>query len=228
MAVRSNTVRRRRIRLGIVAALTAVLLAPATASGAAWAQGSASAGLAADPDALLASGRIDVVTQVLEAEDPDAAYAELSAAEQAEFDYWMKPVEVVQVSPPVLAPAPTSDSGINACWNGFSGVWIWKSLAGVHLYEMWMNGSWCTNDVTGSATSASYTNSGGSGLAPGWRHDGRRGFASGVSGGQAKIWSQHRFVLGAGGWDVQTIDQCMRIIGAPFNAIDVDFVCTTV
>jgi hypothetical protein len=215
---------------GLIAMLLAVALASVAVPSTASAQDHDGAATLAvqDPNSLVREGKVEVVRRVVEAADPRLAYRQLSAAERAEFDHWMMPARAVQATPARLPAAPGADNTIMACWNGFSGVWFWTSLAGVHLYEMWMNGSWCTNDTTGVATSASYTNSGGSGLAPGWRHDGRRGFDSGVSGGQAKIWSQHRFILGAGGWDIQTVDHCMRIVGAPFSAINVNFVCTTV
>ena len=217
-----------RILSSTMAVLLAVTLSSVASPGAAAAPAGGPATLAhQEPNRLLA-GQVGVVTKVIEAPDPALAYQQLSTAEQAEFDYWMMPARVVQESSPTRTAAPGTAATIAACWNGFSGVWHWESLAGVHLYEMWMNGSWCENDSTGNATSASYTNSGGSGLAPGWRHDGRRGFDAGVSAGRAKIWSQHRFILGIGGWDAQTVDRCMRIVGGPFGAINVDFVCTTV
>jgi hypothetical protein len=181
-----------------------------------------------DPNALVAAGEVEVITKVFEADRPDLAYQRLSVPERVEFDRWMMPARLVEVDS-VVSPAAVSGAiaPYVSCWSSYR-TYRGKSLFGLELFEMWLQGGWCTEDAVGGAISATYYGSGGSGLTSGWQHDGRQAYWSGLSYlyGKGIIWAQHKFSLRAAGIPLQTVYKCLRIIGGPFSTTNTDYVCS--
>ena len=48
---------------------------------------------------------------------------------------------------------------------------------------------------------------------PGWRYDGVKSKGGETHKGRGIVWAKHRFILGAGGIDIKTDDQCLRFSG---------------
>jgi len=96
------------------------------------------------------------------------------------------------------------------CWTQ---RWSWagKALAGNTLYTYYHVGGWCASGT--SVTRAWEADSGGQTYAIGWRYEGVVKRSSGIVSNQGRSYTQHKFVLGAGGWDVQTSIPCGRVKG---------------
>lgn len=181
-----------------------------------------------DPNALVAASEIEVITKVFEADRPELAYRQFSAAERAEFDRWTMPARMVEVSSAATHTAVTDANAQSvSCWSAYRSYRA-RSLAGIDLYEIWLQAGWCTDDVIGGAVSATYHSSGGSGLNFGWQHDGRRLYGFGVPFlyDRAYIWAQHTFVQRLGSIPLNRVNQCLRIIGGPFSTTNQDLVCS--
>jgi hypothetical protein len=148
----------------------------------------------------------------------------LTPAEQAEFIATKLPASTeVSYGQQVPADATAAASMITAsargdavtpmatgCWtlrvNGSS-----KAAAGNTLYTYFHVGRWCASGST--VTSANIQDRGGETSTPGWRMDGPINGGSGVVSNQGRSYSQMRFILGAGPWDVQSPTPCLRVNG---------------
>lgn len=108
------------------------------------------------------------------------------------------------------------------CWTQ---RWTWgpKAAAGNTLYTYYHVGYWCSSGST--VTAASIADSGGETKNPGWRYEGVIASGSGVVSNQGRSYTQHKFVLGVGGWDVQTPLECARVKGASSGTSSADSVC---
>lgn len=196
-------------------------LAATVAIGAVLALQAAVPALAADR----LSGESDVVVTVLKADDPTAAYGALSAADRAEFDFYMLPVE--PESPPAmkiephdaeafrsarqgLLPESALDVTATGCWLGRSND-SRKAPAGNTLYTFFTTLRWCASGST--VTSATLYEADGETSTPGWRYDGVRARNWGIINNTGRAYARHRFVLGIGGYDVKTDDNCLRVTG---------------
>ncbi len=98
----------------------------------------------------------------------------------------------------------------NGCWTGRVD-WTIRATAGNTLYTYYHVGGWCVSGT--SVTSAWTADSGGQTHTIGWRRDGRIGQSSGVISNQGRSYTQQKFVLGTGGWDVLTNQPCGRVAG---------------
>lgn len=74
-------------------------------------------------------------------------------------------------------------------------------------------------------TEASVADNGGETSTPGWRYEGVTDSDAGVVNNEGRSYSQYKFVLGAGGWDIQTPTPCIRVIGQASGEADSDLVC---
>lgn len=85
------------------------------------------------------------------------------------------------------------------------------AAAGNALYSLYHAGSWCADGSR--VTSAAVADRGGQIYTVGWRYEGAVGGAAGVIDNQGRSYSQLKFVLGTGGWDIQTALPCLRVRG---------------
>ncbi|WP_448070473.1 hypothetical protein [Georgenia yuyongxinii] len=98
-----------------------------------------------------------------------------------------------------------------------TGCWTAKAnrqataLAGNVLYTYFTTGGWCSSGST--VTDSWFVEAGGETSTPGWRYEGILRTDTGVYSNQGRTYSQHQFVLGAGGWDVQSPTPCARVGG---------------
>ena len=108
------------------------------------------------------------------------------------------------------------------CWTQ---RWTWgpKANAGNTLYTYYHVGRWCASGST--VTSASEADSGGETKTPGWRYEGVVARDAGVVSNQGRSYTQHKFALGAGGWDIQTPLECARVKGLSSSNSTADSIC---
>lgn len=101
-----------------------------------------------------------------------------------------------------------------------------RAAVGNAIWDVWVEGRYCSN---GSAvTSVSFSRTWATIAGPGWRDAGQVGKGAAITNGTAKIWGQRTMVLGAGGWDVQTVPQCVRAIGTAAATIRGDASCSNI
>jgi hypothetical protein len=185
-----------------------------------------------------------VYGQLSLADDAQAAYAGLAPDDRAAFDAYLLPATATEsvVLTPLDADAQAAlgdggmkgqyDSTVEAraqvaaaggCW-GTTAKNTSSAAAGNALYDTWVEGTWCSDGT--NVTSATYGRSWTTIAALGWRDEGEVASGAGVSGGQGKIWSQRKLVLGAGGWDVQEQLPCTRLIGNASGSASGDRTCS--
>ncbi len=100
------------------------------------------------------------------------------------------------------------------CWTQ---RWTGKAKAtfGNVLYTWYHVGYWCASGT--KVTKADTRDAGGETSTPGWRYEGIMREGHGVVSNQGRSYTQHKFVLGAGGIDVQSPTECLRVNGK-YNA----------
>ncbi|MBN9141444.1 MAG: hypothetical protein J0H23_11520 [Micrococcales bacterium] len=113
-----------------------------------------------------------------------------------------------------VAEAARSGSAVSpratGCWVGRAD-WDIKAIAGNSLYTYYHVGGWC---MTGSTVnSAHIADSGAQTWTVGWRYNGVTASSSGVVSNQGRSYTQHNFILGVGGWDIQNTLECGRVNG---------------
>jgi hypothetical protein len=176
--------------------------------------------------------------------DPHAAYLALSANDRAAFDAYLLPAhaeESVTLTPADDAARAAVASGAvktrydsvdagqtdtattSGCWGSYA-RYTEKAALGNSLWDTYTEGGWCTNGST--VTSATFNRSWSTVAAVGWRDGGQLGKGSGIVSNQARIWSQRRMILGAGGWDVQTRNPCIRLNGSSSGGASASQTCS--
>lgn len=161
--------------------------------------------------------------------------ATLSEGERAEFTRTMLPAKTVSSSTvtPLDGQARASltearDAGLpiaphaTGCWTrraNFADL----SLANTVLYKWWHVTRWCATGT--KVTSASVAERGGQPITVGWRYAGVYQQKAGVSYGWGRSYAQHKFILGVGGWDVQTTMPCGRVSGGQSGSSFFDRIC---
>lgn len=124
----------------------------------------------------------------------------------------------------VQAEATDADVGVMAtgCWTS---RWTGsaQATAGNTLYTWYHVGGWCANGST--VTSAWEADSGGETSTPGWRYEGVVARDSGVVSNEGRSYSKHQFVLGVGGWDVQSPQECLRVRGFSNATATASYTC---
>lgn len=98
-----------------------------------------------------------------------------------------------------------------------------KAKAGNTLYTYYHVGRWCSSGTV--VTSSNVADSGGETKTPGWRYEGVTKRGTGIVSNQGRSYSQYRFVLGVGGWDIQTPTPCARVRGTSAGTATSDGVC---
>lgn len=96
------------------------------------------------------------------------------------------------------------------CWTARAN-WNQYNIYGAAIYSWYHVGHWCASGST--VTSASIADYGGQTYVVGWRKDGLTASSSGVVSNQGRSYTQQKFVLGVGGWDVDTRYECARVNG---------------
>lgn len=125
-----------------------------------------------------------------------------------------------------LAAAKSTGSAITplavGCWQQ---RWNWsgQAAAGNTLYTFYHVGHWCASGTT--VRSAAILDAGGETRTPGWRYEGIVARSSGVVANQGRSYTQHKFVLGVGGWDIQTSLRCFRVKGTAAGTSTSDGTC---
>lgn len=108
------------------------------------------------------------------------------------------------------------------CWTGRVD-WTVRAAAGNGLYSYYHVGRWCSNGS--SVTSASIADKGAQTYTVGWRYAGVTASGSGVVSNQGRSYTQHKFILGVGGWDVDTRLECGRVRGQSTGGYLYDTTC---
>ncbi|GAA2632709.1 hypothetical protein [Streptomyces vastus] len=202
--------------------------------------GTAAAGLLVGLAAPASSAAQDkapaTAAAVLQAADPQATYAQLSADERAEFNARylpasttvteeIKPADATAFKSAAAGIAPNSIGEVQAsgCWYG-KATGSSRAAAGNTLYTFWVENTWCSNGSR--VTSNSYRTADGETSTPGWRYEGVQTKGAGIVGNQGRAWAKHLFVLGVGGWDIQSPNECIRVKGAASGTAYADRVCS--
>lgn len=183
-----------------------------------------------------------VYEELSSAADPMQVYAGLATEEREAFEAYFLPAEAdeavtltrvdasgkpVEAATTYLSEADAMDivAASTSCWIGTS-KYTMKAALGNAIWDTWTEGTWCGNGS--SVTSAAFSRSWSTIAAVGWRDAGQIGSGSGIAGGQARMWSQRKMILGAGGWDVQTQQPCNRLNGGPSGGVSQTWSCSIV
>ena len=178
-----------------------------------------------------ASSPAEVVTGVMTAADPQAAYEGLSAVERSDFDrYTMVVEETVE-----LTSKPASDlSGLAA--PGFSAAAVTacvdktakglaKAIAGNGLYKWQTTIRYCGNSA-GKIVSSKLTQTQGDSIMIGWNFDKVTDKNAGVSSGKAFGWAQYHFFFSVAHLVTSNKSPCQRIIAKNTGATSTDGQCS--
>jgi hypothetical protein len=173
---------------------------------------------------------------VLQAADPQAAYAQLSDKERAEFNARylpasttvteeIKPADATAFKSTAAGITPNSIGEVQAagCWYG-KATGSSRAAAGNTLYTFWVENTWCSNGST--VTSNSYRTADGETSTPGWRYEGVKSKGAAIVSNQGRAWAKHLFVLGVGGIDIQSPNECIRVKGSASGRASADRVCS--
>lgn len=163
------------------------------------------------------------VVQIERSSELNAYLDTLNSAQRAEFiDTQLPATETLTVSQKPANAVATANlaralgSGVAitplavGCWTA-KAEWTIRAALGNGLYSFYHVGRWCSNGST--VTSASIADKGAQTYAVGWRYAGVSASGSGVVGNQGRSYTQHKFILGAGGWDIDTRLDCARVRG---------------
>lgn len=186
-----------------------------------------------------------VYEAIAESSDPAATYAALTPSVRDEFDDHFLPAtyaEEVQLSPVDEAAEAAARSGaVNAhyssvgeamahvsastqgCWGSYVRVTM-KAAVGNALWDTYTEGTWCASGS--QVTSATFSRSWSTIAALGWRDGGQLGTGAAIVSGQARIWSQRKMIFGAGGWDIQTSQPCVRMNGTSAGGKSTSLACS--
>jgi hypothetical protein len=107
-------------------------------------------------------------------------------------------------APPTVSPMATG------CWTA-KATRKNTAAAGNTLFTYFTTGYWCSSGST--VTQARLIEAGGETSTPGWRYAGVRAQGAGVYANQGRAYSQHQFMLGVAGVDVQSPTPCARVNG---------------
>lgn len=157
------------------------------------------------------------------------AYLEtLNPADQSKFINSKLPASItttLTVTKETITPSESSRASAaqaTGCWrarlNGQA-----KSALGNTLFTYYHLAYWCSSGLT--ITTSRWDGAGGETSTPGWRYEGVINKGAGVVLNQGRSYSQFRFVLGAGGIDVQSPTPCLRVKGTNTGGIGRDLVC---
>jgi hypothetical protein len=165
--------------------------------------GSASAATSQDRGLALASS-------VFASADPQAAYKQLSASDQALFTSVETPAKAptAPVSIPKLGSTPNlATAAYTGCW-GMAESYVQRSLAGNVLYSYGNAVIVCVSN--GVVTSVEVSNVWQQTSTIGWRFTAADSSTLNM-GWEGRGRSQFHFILGLGGWDVQYENPCSQI-----------------
>lgn len=154
----------------------------------------------------------------------EAYLATLTPRERADFVATKLPAtftETVEAPVPMDAKARQSRLAMSdrseaisplstGCWTGRVNGSA-KALAGNTLYTYYHVGYWCSSGST--ITAARVQAAGGETSTPGWRYEGVINRGAAIVSNQGRSYSQQKFVLGTGGWDIQSPTPCLRVNG---------------
>jgi hypothetical protein len=141
-------------------------------------------------------------------------YAQLSAADRAEFDSLTQPAGDPSVTTTLdgNTPAITPDAAAAAKFNGCFSVHATggrKALFGNTLYTFWQTTKVCAKG--GKVTSVAVTSAGGETSTPGWRIAHAPTTSKLNVGWEGRGLAAYHFVLGAGPWDIQHPSDCIQL-----------------
>jgi hypothetical protein len=190
------------------------LLAPVSFSETARAQSPSGSTTAGSVDAA-----DEVVSKVTKSSDPKAAYQALNSKDQAAFNARLKSATFT-----VESQTSEKDESVagKACWKG-QARGSGKNAIGKTIYTYWVEGSWCASG--NRVTSSAFTRADGETKTPGWRYDAVKSKDHEIANNIARVWAKQRFILGIGGWDIQTVDVCLRFSGEANGKITAQSTC---
>ncbi|PJI53386.1 hypothetical protein CTI14_29200 [Methylobacterium radiotolerans] len=213
----------------------------ALVSAGAWTGGPAMA----SPEPESATETASEIFELLDtASDPEATFGALTEAQQEAFTDYYFPVDeevAVSLTPADDAAAAAIDAGsvqsrygslesasaavarASGCFGGHVRRTAYSSV-NIALWDMCTEGKWCGNGKT--ATSASFSRSWTTIGTIGWRDAGQIGKGAGVVSGQARIWAQRKMIFGTGGWEIQTMQPCLRLNGGGGGSKSQSVVCS--
>lgn len=195
----------------------------------------ASTQIAPDSSEALVTRSSESATNFEMSSELEEYLATLPIAERAEFMRTMLPATTVASS--IVTPVDEEARASLAEANGgglpitprATGCWTRRanfadlSLANTVLYKWWHVTRWCATGT--KVTSASVAERGGQPITVGWRYAGVYQQKAGVSYGWGRSYAQHKFILGVGGWDVQTTMPCGRVSGSQSGSSFFDRIC---
>lgn len=124
----------------------------------------------------------------------------------------------VEPADPTAEAAVAAYGSVGAAWTAAaSGCWLGRAnykataLAGNTLYTYFHTGGWCISG--GCVYDPSTYEDGGETSTPGWHYNGVIKRKAGVISNQGRSYSQFKFTLSVGPWDVQTPTPCVRVNG---------------
>ena len=156
-----------------------------------------------------------IARTVFDGADPKASYEKLNAKDKAAFDAVELPVSQTTTITSLVGPRNTGESTSGVMTASFSGCWAMqtsdslKAAAGNTIGTFGQSTNVCVSG--GSVTSVQVFNMWNETSTPGWRIDKNPQGATYNVGWEGRGRSQHYFVLGAGGWDIQHVSPCLQL-----------------
>lgn len=173
-----------------------------------------------------------IYNKVSSAQDPEAAFAALTADERSAFDSYFLPAtsaQTVTLQPLTASgePEPAGEkvmykteaaamaavAATSKCYAATARSTEYAAL-GNAIFDVWVEGKWCGTPGK-KVTSATFIRSYSTIAAIGWRDAGQLNKAAGVVNSLGKVVAQRKLILGTGGWDVQEARPCVRLTGYP-------------
>ena len=156
-----------------------------------------------------------LAADVFTADDPRAAFESLSAEDQDIVEEFATVVSDETIEVDVVAVPSTEVTDYTTdlaarCWRSTWFVDGKNSFGGV-LYRYYLTATWCAQN--GQVYYGRMDDRWGETYYPGWRFNGHIGGMHTITNNQYRIYTQGKFTLGSGGWDVQTRTPCLQIRG---------------
>lgn len=145
-----------------------------------------------------------VAKMVFDSANPESAFLALEEDDKALFKAFVATEKVTSTGGLSARAAAALPDGCHTvpggrqAYNAFGGQ-LW---AMTHQHQACVSG--------GTITSATFTGRSAEATWAGWRHVEHGDQSTGVIAGQSRQYVQETFALGAGGWDIETVNPCSR------------------
>lgn len=176
----------------------------------------------------------DLQKELVSSQDPEAVLSALNSEEEQAFRTYSFPAKVEQII--VSSPLEKTGESVSrelgtqvaaaataTCKGSYVRMNALNSL-GDKIWSVFTEGKWCWSGS--KVTSATFGRSWSEIYQILWRDAGQIGKGAGVQSGSARIFAQRKMIAGTGGWDIQTWQPCLRLLGYSGATLSSDRICS--